>query len=95
MKGFQNANELIAESVLERHSLGWKPARHHEYLFVFDVDTFDRSDSFGEIKHLRFAKRWCREPTPVLLPDDRWIEAFFDRRPDAEAGRKNFIALVI
>ena len=80
----EDADELVAEAVLERDALAVDPTRDEQHLLVLDVDALDRPDPFGEVEGLRLGERLGREPPAALLPDHRWVEALLDRRPDRE-----------
>src|SRR5690606_4532369 len=82
----QDADELLAEPVLERHPPRRHPSRDQQHLLVLHIDTLDRPDSFWELKDLRLREGRGGEPTALRLPDDRWVEALFDRGPDRERG---------
>ena len=80
-------DELGTKRVLERDLAGLDPARNEQDLLVLDVDALDGADALGERELLRRAERLGRVPVPVL-PDDRGVQAFLDRRPDAEHRRE-------
>jgi hypothetical protein len=85
----QDLDELAAQAVLEGHALGVDPARDERDLLVLDVDALDRADALGEVEDLRLAERRGRVEAPLLLPDERRVEALLDRRPDGERGAKS------
>src|SRR6266516_6372856 len=53
---------------------------------MLDVHSHYRPDSLREREELRLAERRRRVPTPIPLPDHRWVQALLDRGPDREAG---------
>src|SRR5688572_32035114 len=55
---------------------------------MFHIDHIHWANPFREIKDFVLGE-WLRcEPTFVLLPNDRWIQTFFNRRPDGKTWRK-------
>ena len=55
---------------------------------MLDVDALDRTDPLGEVEDLRLGEGGGREPSAVLLPDHRRVEALLDGGPDGEARRE-------
>ena len=92
MQHLQDVDELITEAVLERRTLALDPAWHQQHLFVLHVDALHRADALGEVENLWLAERFGDEPSAILLPDHRWVEAFLDGGPDRER-RGEVIAL--
>src|SRR5258708_38510235 len=88
MQSFQDADEFIAKSILERDTLRSHPARHEQDFLMFYIDHIDLSNTFRELERLMFRERLGREPTLPLLPDHGRIEAFFNRRPDRKIRRE-------
>jgi hypothetical protein len=88
----QDADEFVAQTVLEGDPPGLDPARDEQHLFVLDVHALDGSDALRKIERLGLAEGFRRVPAPALFPDDRRVEAFLDGRPDRER-RSEVVAL--
>lgn len=50
MEHLEDADELLAEDVLEGDALGVDLARHEEHFLVFDVDALHLADALGEVE---------------------------------------------
>jgi hypothetical protein len=55
---------------------------------VLDVDALDLADPLRKVEELGLRERGGREPAAVALPDERWVQALLDRRPDRERRRE-------
>ena len=55
---------------------------------MLNVDAFDRTNSRREVEDLWLAKAFRRKKPALLFPNERRIEALFDRRPDGERRSK-------
>ena len=95
MQCLQHRDELVTEPVLEGDALGVQPTRHQQHLLVLDVDALDRADPLREVEGFGLRERGGGEPTPLLLPDHRRVQALLDRRPDAEARREDLVSHLI
>ena len=86
VQGLENADELVAQAVLEGDPAAVDPAWHQEDLLVLHVHALDRADARGKVEDLGLAEGRRRVPAAPALVDDRRVEAFLDRRPDREGG---------
>jgi len=59
---------------------------------VLHVDALDHADPIGELEQLRLGEGLGGVEAALLLPDQRRVQAFLDRRPDGE-GRCEVVAL--
>ena len=88
MNGFECGDELRAKTVLEIDLLSVDLLRNKNDLFVFNVHTLNRANTFREIEDLDTAKWFSGVPTATIFPNDGWVEALFDSGPDREGGCK-------
>src|SRR5205823_9250975 len=56
------------------------------------VHALDHADALGELEQLRLGERLGGVEAALPLPDERWVQAFLDRRPDRE-GRREVVAV--
>src|SRR6266498_1298053 len=82
MQGLKDIDELLTESIFERDPLGFYPTRNKQNFLMFHIDNIDRTNPLWEFKYLVLRERFRREPAFVLLPNNRWVQTFFNRRPD-------------
>ena len=88
--GLELVDEVRAQRVLERgraRRAAGQVARHEQHFLVLDVDALDLADALREGEQLRRAEGLSSVPVAVV-PDDRRVQALFDRRPDRKHGRE-------
>ncbi|CAB4605842.1 unannotated protein [freshwater metagenome] len=59
---------------------------------MLNVDALNRADTRREIEDLWLTEAFSRVEAPLLFPNQRWVEAFFDRCPNRK-GRRKVIAI--
>ena len=88
VQDLEDADELVAEPVLEGDAVGVDPPRDEQHLFVLDIDAFDRPDALGEVEGFGLTEGFGGEPTAGLFPHNRRVQALLDRGPDRERRRE-------
>ena len=82
MNCFERCDELRAKTVFKVNFLSINLLWNEYYFLMFNIYTFDRSNSFWEIESFNFAKGFGCVPTATIFPNKWRIEALFNSCPD-------------
>ena len=91
MNRLENVNELLTQAVLEGDLFRINLAGDEEHFLVFHIHALDWANALWEIESFGFTEWFRGVPANTILPNNRRIEALFNRRPDAKR-RCKFVA---